>query len=182
MKELSYIPKKKINFDDYLAPSLDLHSVRKGRHGDYICCASAAMSMLTNKHPLAIDVECNDPVRGWRTRPIIKYLREQGFVVIELVKQTILNTHWASYPLKPDHCLLINCQMDNKENSMVIAHKGAIWHNYQEEKNPSIFFLQKFSQDVLLVYHPKWKAKKPFKNIKTIKQLAAISSRISVQK
>jgi len=162
MKEVKHIPKK-LNFDEYLAPLLNLESARKGGLETYICCASACLSMLTNIHPLYIDIKCKNAFKGFRTFEVIKFLKEKGFTVIELSKQAVLNTEWFDTPIKSDHCLLVNCSSTNEENSMVVVHKGEVWHNFEKEKNPGLYFINKPTQDVLLVFHKKWRAKKNWK-------------------
>lgn len=149
--------KRRVDFQRYLAPNLNLSKFKtKSEYWGFECCASSAMSMLLNISPIEIDKKCKDLKEGWHTEDVMKFLKKRGFQVIELSKPMVLNTWWQDYPLQPQHCLLINCCMDNEENSMVILHKGQIWHNFRKEENPALYFLNKPTQDVMLVYHPSW--------------------------
>lgn len=155
MKERSRSPID-INFDDYLSPSLDLLKAKRYSVNHYACCASACISMITGANPIDIDSCWTKPFEGARTKEVIALLKAARFNVVELTKQSVLNTEWYNCPLQLDHCLLVNCCVNREENSMVIMHKGEIWHNFKRERNPSLYFLNKPTQDVLLVHHKKW--------------------------
>lgn len=159
MKENSIIKDKYIYWNQFLSPKLDLSSHKKHSFiQKYISCGSAALGQLTNIPPEKVEKFIKNPKKGWHTGNAIKFLESKGYGVIELAKEDILKSDWFSRPLKSDHCLLINLRCDSSENTMIILHKNIMWHHYKEEiRFNNLFFLNKPTQDVLLVYHKKWK-------------------------
>jgi hypothetical protein len=132
------------------------HAFYSAKH--YESCGSAALSLLTNIKVETIEKFCPNPKRGWTTSRIIKYLKLKGYTVIELSKGGILSHgYWGDDALTKSHCLLINAHADSEENSLFIMHKNKVYHHFhlQSEDDP-LFFFNKPTQDVLLIYHKKW--------------------------
>ena len=88
---------------------------------------------------------------------LIKYLRSKGYTVIEISKADLLKSNWLHHPIKRGHCLLINNRMDAKENSMYVLHDNELWHHYEtDDYFNNLFFINKPTQDVMIVHHKKW--------------------------
>lgn len=122
----------------------------------YKSCASAALSLLTNLSIKTVEKFCSDTT--WSTSMIVKFLKSKGYVVIEISKGGILSHKCdGGQPLTQNHCLLINANSDSEENSLYIMHMNKVYHHFHlaAEKDP-LFFFNKPTQDVLLVYHKKW--------------------------
>lgn len=130
---------------------------------DYKSCVSAALSLLTNITFKTIDKF--HPKETWSTSMIIKFLKSKGYIVIELSKGGILShrdDHYGGEPLSKYHCLLINANADAEENSLYIMHENKVYHHFhQAAENDPLFFFNKPTQDVLLVYHKKWAENTP---------------------
>ena len=87
--------------------------------------------------------------------------KENGYTAIELSKNGILTPDHEHFPIKQNHCLMMNVRLDSLANSMLVFHKGVMWHNFHVEHDfNSLYFLNKPTQDVILVYHPKWNKNK----------------------
>lgn len=156
MREESSI-NKRIDWRSYESPSLMLDQKKTFYHIPYKSCGSASLSLITGLSPGVIERSCPNPKIGWFTTRAVKFLKEKGYSVIELSKENILNAGWPAYPLNENHCLLMNVRVDSMENSMFVVHKGKVWHHYDPTTLDGLFFLNKPTQDVLLVYHKKWK-------------------------
>ncbi len=146
---------KKIEWDEYAAPNLNI-TVPLMRWG-WKSCGTASLALVTKKKPRLIEKHCPNVEVGWHTRTLARYLVNQGYTVVTVTKNSVTNVDWSRYPLTPDHCLMINGAVDTKENTWYVLHKNVLWHNlYVEESFNTLFFLNKPTQDVLLVWHPKW--------------------------
>jgi len=157
MKEFSNL-KKEIEFEKYVSTELDLTRHTNHHRKNFISCGSAALGLLLNKNPLLLDKVCKDAHKGWYTTQVIQYLKSQNCKVIQLSKDDVLPKFNHLYnPITSDHVLLINSRVNKNENSMFVIHNNVIWHNYNSEQIPPLFFINKPTQDVLLVHHPKWK-------------------------
>lgn len=158
MREDSIIRKNKIDWRQYEVPNLNLDEHETFHYSPYISCGSASLSLLTRVKPEKVEKSCPNPRKGWFTSRVVKYLRDKGYTVIELSKEDLLKTNWTDFPINNNHCLMMNIRMDEKENSMFILHKGQLWHHYDSEPYfNNLFFINKPTQDVLLIFHKKWK-------------------------
>ena len=156
MKEHSNL-KRPIPFDQFKAPYLDLTDNLKYQNHNYVSCGSAAIGLLMNKNPQALDKICKDAESGWYTTQVIQYLKSQKFSVIQLSKTDVL-PEWnhKHFPITSQHVLLVNSRVVKKENSMFVIHNNIAWHNYIPNEMNGLFFINKPTQDVLLIRHPKW--------------------------
>ncbi len=146
---------KKIRWDSYSSPYLKIKS-RTNNH-DWNTCGSATLSLITGLAPGFIEKSLPKTVKHWSTLTMNKYLNSLGFTTITVSKNSIVNTEWTNYPLTPKHCLLLNVRCDLKENSWYVLHDNVLWHNlYRDENFNPMFFLNKPTQDVTLVWHPAW--------------------------
>ena len=164
MRENSKI-NKKIEWSQYSSPGLYLEKRRRYKSSSFISCGSSAIGIVTGIHPEIVEKSCKNPNTGWYTGNVIKFLRSKGYTVIELSKNGILKSGWMDFPIRENHCLMMNTRMDGKENSMFVLHKDRLWHNYEDETESwlnNLFFINKPTQDVLLIYHKKWKYGKRF--------------------
>lgn len=156
MKEVSRL-KRPIPFDHFRSPHLNLYDHLRYQHQNYISCGSAALGMLLNKSPKDLDKICNNAHAGWFTTQVIQFLKSKNFTVIQLSKDQVL-PEWnhKQFPITTDHVLLINSRVVKKENSMFVVHDNIAWHNYVPTEMNGLFFINKPTQDVLLIHHPKW--------------------------
>lgn len=145
-----------IDWSQYSAPSLNLIP-RKNNNYEYISCGTASLSLITGLSTRFIEKHCKNPKVGWYTKRAIEFLRNRGFTAVELTKNRITCLNYGySFPITKNHCLMINAKMDKKENSMFLLHKDKIWHHFEPESSNSLFFLNKPTQDVFVIWHPKW--------------------------
>lgn len=157
MKEESKLKKKRIDWIQYESPNLDLTTRRKAQPREYRGCASSALGIITGIHPKTIEKKFKKIEKGVSTATTIRFLRKKGYKVIELTKQDVLKVYWEQFPINERHLLLINGSVDSESNSMFVLHGGRVWHNYDVMDNSALFFINKPTQDVLLVSHKKWK-------------------------
>ncbi len=154
MKE-GHPTKRPTNWKKYYADKLDLNKRKKSF--SYKSCGSAALSLITGISVKTIEKSCQDPNIGWYTTNMIKYLRSKGYTVIEMSKNRILSSDYHQSRLHNAHCILINAHTDIEENSAYVSHAGDVWHNFIKIEDPGpLFFLNLPTQDVLLIWHPKW--------------------------
>jgi len=163
MKE-GRITKKATDWSDMKAYGLEIEESKFFKpdvdysSNHYNSCASAALSLLTNI-PVK-KVEKYYSKEGWPTSKIIGFLKSKGYVVVEVSKAGVLShRYFGENPLSKYHCLLINANADAVENSLFIMHRNKVYHHFhlQTEDDP-LFFFNKPTQDVLLVYHKKWES------------------------
>lgn len=158
MRESSISKKKGINWKEFEVPKLHLKNRKTFDWNSYISCGSAALSLITGISTKTIEKSCPNPSVGWYTSRVIKYLKEKGFTVIELSKKDVLNSYCLDFPINKNHCLLMNVRMDNSDNTMFVVHKGKLWHHYEcEPYFNNLFFINKPTQDVLLIFKKDWK-------------------------
>lgn len=161
MKE-GRITKKSIDWSGLKSIDLEVEKSRYFQNdieysdNHYNSCASAALSLLTNISVRTIEKFCPD--KAWSTSMISKFLKSKGYVVIEVSKGGILShTYNGGEPLSKHHCLLINANSDAEENSLYIMHRNKVYHHFHlQVENDPLFFFNKPTQDVLLVFHKKW--------------------------
>lgn len=143
--------RKVLDFSNYLAPNINLFN--RTTYETYYSCGSAALSLITGIDVLKVEKGCLNPLRGWPTTTAVKWLRKKGYVVIELSKDGVLTHNHHEYLIHDNHVLLINARVEKKENSMFVVHKHYIWHNFEYECLSPLFFINRPTQDVLLVWH-----------------------------
>ncbi len=151
--------KRNKSFYEFKAPGLDLQKNNKHTQEDYKTCGSGALSLITGIHVKKVEKDCPNTKKGWFTTRAIKFLRDKGYTVVELSKHNVLNT-LGCWNITQEHCLIINACVDKVDNSMFVIHKDRIWHNFQESAIEPLFFINNPTQDVLLVFHKKWKRKR----------------------
>jgi len=150
--------RKITSLEKYEAPKLDLEKRKRYSVMEYTSCGSAALSLITGIRPSTVERFCPNPRVGWYTSRAIKYLKEKGYTVLELSKEDVLKGHWSTFPLNQRHCLLMSVRMNNEENSMFVLHNGILWHNFESEPYYNgLFFLNKPTQDVLLIFKKSWR-------------------------
>ncbi len=155
------IPKKRMLWHRFESPKLNLEKNKYAAcdRKDYKSCGTAILSLLTDISPKSVEKHCPNPKKGWYTSRIIKFLEEKGYTVVEISKNNVLSNCQYNPSLNRDHCLLINARVDDEENSLYLLHKDQVWHHFDVQANSDpLFFFNKPTQDVLLVYHPKWRA------------------------
>lgn len=157
MKEESKLKKKRIDWIQYESPNLDLTTRRLVHPIEYSGCACAALGIITGIHPRTIGKHFKRISQGISTSKTVAFLRKKGYTVVELTKQDVLKVYWEHFPINERHLLLINGSVDSESNSMFVLHGGRVWHNYEILNNNALFFINKPTQDVLLVFHKKWK-------------------------
>lgn len=145
--------KKVLDFSAYLAPEFDLFKRKAFDTDSFVSCGSASLSLITGINVRTVEKHCINPLRGWPTTRVIKYLRKKGYVVIELSKDGVLTRNHHEYLIKRSHVLLINARVEKNENSMFVVHQNNIWHNFAADSLSPLFFLNRPTQDVLLVWH-----------------------------
>lgn len=150
---------RKVEWNNFRSPNLKIEL--PASRGDWRCCGSASLQLVTGKSASLIEKRFpHVKKRGWFTKPLARYLVELGYTVIEVTKNSVTSVDWSDYPLSSDHCLMINGMVDNQENTWWVLHKDVLYHNlYVERAFNSLFFLNKPTQDVLLVWHKKWAKK-----------------------
>lgn len=148
---------KEIAWNKYTSPNFEVSKIKSNR---WSSCGSPIISLITGVDPMYVERCCPNSKRGWSTRALTGYLTKKHYTVIQVTKNSVNNVYWQHYPLNPNHLLVINSSVDLKEASWFLLHKEQLWHNdYRQKFFNSLFFLNKPTQDVLLVWHPKWAPK-----------------------
>jgi len=149
---------RNIKWDKYIAPSLNLSVPNTNL--DCASCGTAALSLITGISPKNVEKYCPDAWKGWYTSRVIKFLRMKGYKVIEVTKNSVTNTYWQMMPIGYQHCLIVTAHTNQDDASMFVLHKGNIWHNFHKNRDNALLFINKPTQDVLLVWHKKWNKEK----------------------
>jgi len=150
-----------IRWEEYLCPKFKpyLNDQHKWKS-----CGSATLSLITRQKAHLIEKKLPKSQRHWSTLAFKRYLLSQGYTTIEVTKRNITNTYWKHYPLQPNHIVVMNIQLNTLEASWYVLYQNTLYHNMDEEEDfDSLFFLNKPPQNVIVVYHPKWKGKHAFK-------------------
>ena len=156
--------KVNINWENFESPKFKPHKFHKNT--DFESCGTTIFSLITGEHPSVVDYRYNIVGEiGWGTDEFAKRLRSRGYKVITVAKNNVTRVTdgitgctrcWNNRPLKTSHVLVINGAVMNHENSMFLLHKNKLWHHFEQIPIDPMFFLNKPTQDVLLIYHPKW--------------------------
>jgi hypothetical protein len=129
--------------------------------------------MLTGLDPQCIERHCPSIRKGWSTTAFRKFLVSIGYTVIPVTKNSVTNVScffWQKLPLTKDHVIVMNSAVSASGASWFLLYNNQLWHNeYRETGFDAMFFLNKPTQDVLLVWHPTWWAdiKKDPKTLRT---------------
>lgn len=146
-------------FDDLRSPRLNLKEPKLSyQYHDLSNCGTAALSLLTGLSPNFVQSKCTYPGKdGWAVSKMVQFLKQRNFKVIEVTKNSVTNVYWENRPIRTDHCLLVISHMNTTEASALVMHKGVTWHNLRTEDMDDLFFINKPTQNVYIVQHPKWK-------------------------
>ena len=160
---LNLSPKIHINWEDYSSPNFVPHKFP--RNTEFESCGTAAFCTITGFDPEQVDKRYNVKYNeGWHTIDFAKRLRNHGYTVITVSKNNVTNVRdrwhtraWDNRPLKKNHLIVINGMIMRDENSFFIMHNNKLWHNFRQIRLDPLFFLNKPTQDVLIISNDKWK-------------------------
>jgi hypothetical protein len=141
---------KKVNWSAFSSP--DFNPNVYGGH-NFRTCGSSLLSMITNT-PSAI-VEKKLRTRHWSATAIKNYLKSKGWAAVEITVNSVTNGHWEDFPISEDHIVVLSLHMDAKEASWLLAHKGRLYHNFNEEPFTGTYLLNKPIQECFIVYRHK---------------------------
>ncbi len=146
---------KLVDWGRYASPKFTAQEVK----GRWTTCGSPIIAAVTGHLASNIEKHCPNIRRGWSTKALTKYLTSNGYTVVQVTKNSVTNvSYWESQPLNPNHLLLINASVSTKAASWFLLHKNTLRHNdYIEESFNPLYFFNKPTQDVLLVWHQKWR-------------------------
>jgi len=145
---------KYIFWEQYLSPRFRVKTLRSH---NWSSCGSATLALVTGIAPGIIQKAAPGRKGHWSTRAVKNFLRTHGYTVFDVTKSSVTNCDWPYNPLQSGHLLLINSEVDSREASWFLTHNGELWHNdYRDYDFTPLFFLNKPTQDVLLVHSPKW--------------------------
>lgn len=156
---------KEIDLRRYEAPKLNLLVRSQNLITCFFrSCGSSALSILINKPARIIDKEFPKTARNWNDRNITAYLRNLNYTVLPITKNgiTSLNPNgneYMSFPLNRNHCLLLNCLVCKHEASYFVWHKDFVYHNFRPQRVDNLFFINKPTQTVFLIWHSSWASK-----------------------
>lgn len=171
-------PKKKTDWTKHESPRLQLS--HKHEHEDYKSCASAALSMITGLSTKTLD-RMNGNKEEWTWRDTAVFLKQRGYTMLEVTKELICDTHWKRHNLNDNHLLWCCCRVGPEDYSAVLAHGGKLYHNFEEVRD-ALFFLNKPTEYVVVISHPKLKDKPaPKKKTSLPKLVAALTEGPSVR-
>ena len=124
-------------------------------------CGTSAISLLTGLSMRFVDSfnPIGFGIKYWYFCDIIKFLKSRGFITIEVTKRSVTNSFWCDTPITQNHCVLMLLKMDADEYSVYVMHKGIIWHNFSREKIDALYLLNKPTEQVYVVQHPKHQRK-----------------------
>jgi len=146
---------KNIKWDNYLSPKF-VPFIKD----DYkwSTCGTPTLSLITGISCRTVEKYKPIKRKHWSNVSFKRFLINRNYTIIEVTKRNITKVnYWEFYPLKPDHLIILNLEMDEKEASWFLLHKNNLYHNkFREDNFNSLFFLNKPPQNVFLVYHKKW--------------------------
>lgn len=156
-------PKRKTDWNSIKSPGLDLSKAK--RYVKYRSCASSALSMVTGLSAIKLD-RYNKMREDWTWADTAKLLRKLGYTLTEVTKESICNTHWQNHELKTDHLLWCCCRFGPDDYSAVLVHGGIVWHNFERVTDP-LFFMNKPTEYVVVISHPRFRKKRSVRTIDT---------------
>ena len=127
----------------------------------YNTCGTSAISTLTGLHPRFVERYRPKKNPYWSSTAMIGFLKTRGFRVQPVTKCGVTalskrNNEFERMPIGPLHVLLCNSLCCRDEASWFIVHYGVMYHNFESfEMNP-FFFVNKPTQYLWVVKHPKW--------------------------
>ena len=150
-----------INWKDYESPKFIPHI--PNNRPFYKNCGSAIVSLITGESPEAIEQKRPEVKRGMPSAVFSSILRAKGYTVITVAKNNVTQIEdtsevrcWENLPLNSRHVLAMNIHVTNKENSMFLLNRNELWHHFDPIPFDPMFFLNKPTQDVMLIWHPLW--------------------------
>lgn len=159
-----------VHWGELRAPEFEVHEIKSS---NWTTCGTATLGLLTGFEPSRIEKYCPRPRIGWSTRAVSNYLLKRGYTVVEVTRKNVTNVGWMACPLVSDHVILINAELNTEEASWFILHKDVLWHNdYVEHSFNPLFFLNKPTQNVLVVWHPKWAKENRAANLSAARKVA----------
>lgn len=142
------------------APNLDLiKRAEKFMDAPFRTCGTAALSLITNLHPKRIEPLIPKPRLHWTDNSIRRFLRWKGYKMFPLTKHGVTSLDGVFYktmPITSNHCILVNSLVCEDEASYFLLHKGLVFHNFMYQELPPLFLINKPSQSVYIIFHPKW--------------------------
>lgn len=163
MIEGSY--KHKIEWRDYESPkALDVFKANALTcKASYNTCGSAALALLTGINAFKVEKQLPGQRLHWTDSSATRFLRARGYTVTPVSKYGVTNLsnrpcdgEWHKMPLNPNHVLLCNMLMCRDEASWFVVHQNYSVHNFSFESLSPLLFVNKPSQSIHLVTHPKW--------------------------
>lgn len=149
----------RVDFQKYESPNFKV-AFQGSRHR--LGCGPNLLAMVTGIKTETIYPK--NPARDkdfWSNSAVCSYLRSKHITVIPVSRTAVSNkphAFWALEKLNSNHVLVCNLLCDKNEASWFLFHDEKIWHNFDKHKpkSSSLFLLNHPTQNVFLVWHPKW--------------------------
>lgn len=119
-------------------------------------CGTPILAILTGLSFRTI--ESHKPNKHWTDSSITKFLRNNGFDVVEVTRNNVTNVYWEQFPINERHVILLNIEMDAHEASWFLLHDNILYHNLYKMPFNGYFFLNKPIQSAFILNHQKWRA------------------------
>lgn len=145
----------------YALPQLRRHTIRFFGNDEYETCGTSALATLTGLTPKFLNKCRPKSSLHWTDRSIQSFLSKRNFHLQQVTKYSVTHlspngVEFERMPINPLHVLLCNSLCCKNEASWFIVHAGIMFHNFEQfELNP-LFFVNKPTQSVWIVKHPKW--------------------------
>ena len=125
-------------------------------------CGSSALSLITGLRPKNIEKQLPPRAKHWSDRAAIQFLRKYHFHVCQVTKCGVTNTDplSAAWDTPGDidhtHVLLCNNLVCRDEASWFVITGNVQFHNFETRELSPLFFVNRPSQSMYLVWHKKW--------------------------
>ncbi len=150
------IKPKSIYWEKYLSPNFRVNNYPRRRKWN--SCGTITLSLLTDLTTSYIDRFCPE-YQYWSNKRLTKFLTDRGYEVIPLSKRLVTTVKYHEQQrIESGHVLVIAAEVDHNSASWFILHNNILWHNdYVVEDFGPLFFLNKPTVYVNLVWHKKWR-------------------------
>lgn len=137
----------------------------------YDTCGTPALATLTGLTAKFVDSKLPFNKTVWSDHAVVKFLKNRNFKVRSVSKFSVTclpreENEFEELPINKNHVLLCNLLCCKDEASWFIVHGNNIYHNFEKFSLDPLFFINKPSQTIWMIYHDSWnKTKKIGKRV-----------------
>jgi hypothetical protein len=118
-------------------------------------CGAATLSLLSGVHPLKI-FNTGSKRFDWKPEFMEEWLRERGFLVMQLSPKVLAFDDYIINPITKDHVLLVQQHLTKNECSWAVIFGDLYFHNFEVARLNSLEFINHPLERAYVIWHQKW--------------------------